>query len=187
MKHRLRTIAALAAVSALAACSHMTPRYGMSPANIEAIHQAAGATPQKVSVGTFTSTQPGIHSITCRAAGGVGTPDGEPFAAYIQKALTDELKVGGVYAADAPVRIDANLDHIDFNSNIGAGKWIMDLTVSATSGNPIALHETHEFSTNWVADKACEQVAAALQPSVQELLGKLYASQGFKAAVGGAK
>ena len=183
MKKQLKLIAALAAVSSLAACSHMTPRYGMSANNIEAIHQAAGSTPQKISVGAFTSTQPGIHSIVCRAAGAVASPDGEPFATYIQNAMTNELKVGGVYAADSAVRIDGKLDHIDFNSNIGSGKWIIDLTLTSGSADPVAVHETHEFSTNWVADKACEQVAAALQPSVQDLLGKFYASPGFKAMV----
>lgn len=187
MKQQLKTAAGLCIVLALAACSHMTPRYGMSAANIEAIHQAAGANPQKVSVGNFTSTPPGAHSITCRAAGAVATPDGEPFATYIQNAMTSELKVAGAYAAESPVRIDGKLDKVDFNSNIGNGKWIFDLTLTTPTGAPIELHEVHEFSTNWVADKACEQVAAALQPSVQELLAKFYASQGFKSMVSGGK
>ncbi len=187
MKLQFRTFAVLAVASALTACSHLGPRYGMSPANIEAIHQAAGATPQKVSVGAFTAWQPNVHSFICRAAGAVGTPDGEPFANYIQHALVDELKVGGVYAADSPLRIDGKLDFIEFNSNIGSGKWQIDLTVTGPASGPVAIHENYEFSTNWVADKACEQVAAALQPSVQDLLGKLYASPGFKAMVSGAK
>ena len=150
-------------------------------------NQAAGATPQKVSVGDFTAWQPNVSSFICRAAGGVGTPDREPFATYIQHALVDELKVGGVYASDSPVRIDGRLDHIDFNSNIGAGKWHIDLTVTGPASGAVVLHETYEFSTNFVADRACEQVAAALQPSVQDLLGKLYASPGFKSMVSGNK
>ena len=187
MKPQIKTVAVLAVASALAACSHITPRYGMAPANIEAIHQAAGATPQKVSVGDFTAWKPNVTSFICRAAGGVGTPDREPFATYIQHALVDELKVGGVYAADSPLRIDGRLDLIAFNSNIGSGKWQIDLTVTGPASGPVVLQETYEFSTNWIADKACEQVAAALQPSVQDLLAKLYASPGFKSMVSGTK
>lgn len=183
MKRQLQLAAAIAAISALGACSHMTPRYGMSAENIQTIHQVAGATPTKVSVGTFTAAVPGQKSITCRAAGGVGTPEGESFAAYVQNALVSELKVANVYAPESTVRIDGKLDNIDFNSNIGAGKWLVDLTVSGPGIDTFSVHEIYPFSTNWVADKACEQVAAALQPAVQQTLGKLYASPGFKALV----
>jgi hypothetical protein len=186
MKRQFQSAAIVAAAAALAACSHMTPHYGLSAANIETIHQVGGATPAKVSVGAFSAAQPGQHAITCRAAGGVGTPDGEPFATYVQNALVSELKVANVYAADSKIRIDGKLDNIDFNSNIGAGKWLVDLTVSGPGIETFAIHESYPFSTNWVADKACEQVAAALQPAVQETLGKLYASSGFKTLVAGA-
>jgi len=172
---------------ALFGCSHMTPRYGMSSANIETIHQGVGASPQKLSVGEFTAWAPNVSSSMCRAAGAVSTPDHEPFATYIQRALVDELKAGGVYAADSQIRIDGKLDHIDFNSNIGSGKWQIDLTVTGFQNGPVNLHETYEFSTNFVADIACDQVAAALQPSVQALLGKLYATESFKSTVSGSK
>ncbi len=187
MKLSMRTIALAAIVSALAACAHVTPHYGMSSANIEAIRQVAGPAPQKVSVGTFTAWKPNVVSYMCRGAGSVGTPDHEPFSLYIQNALTDELKAGGVYAADSPVRIDGNLDYIVFDSNVLHGKWTIDLTVSGAASGPVKLHENYEFSTNWVADRACAQVAEALQPSVQDLLAKLYASPAFKAMVTGAK
>jgi hypothetical protein len=188
---RLSTSLRLASVAivslALFGCSHMAPRYGMSASNIETIRQAAGTSPQKVSVGEFTAWTPNVSSSMCRAAGAVSTPDHETFATYIQRALIDELKVAGVYAADSPIRIDGRLDHIDFNSNIGSGKWQIDLTVAGVKSGPVVLHETYEFSTNFVADRACDQVAAALQPSVQNLLGKLYATEGFKSTVSSSK
>jgi len=183
MKHQLRLAMTIAAAASLAACSHMTPRYGISGTNVESIHQVAGANAQKVSVGKFTASQGNQSSITCRAAGGVSTPDKEPFATYIENALTSELKVANVYDAASPVRIDGKLESIDFNSNIGAGKWLIDLTVSGTGVAPVKIHEQYDFSTNWVADKACEQVAAALQPAVQDTLGKLFKEPAFKTLV----
>jgi hypothetical protein len=38
----------------------------------------------------------------------------------------------------------------------------------------------HEFSTNWVADKACQQVAQEFSPAVQFLIRDLITNPKFK-------
>jgi hypothetical protein len=123
-----------------------------------------------VSVGTFSSFKPGMNSISCRAAGNVETPDEASYESYIQKAFTDELKLAGLYDESSNLKLQGKIEELDFNSNIGAGKWVISLTLTSNMSSGYKTTATHEFSTNWVADKACQQVAQAFVPAVQKLI-----------------
>ena len=73
------------------------------------------------------------------------------------------------------------LHEVDFNSNIGAGKWVFRLAVSSSVSPGITVETKHEFSTNWGGDKACQQVAQAFAPAVQRLISDLVSNPGFQA------
>ncbi len=181
---RRMTILTAGIIAALfSACSHVSPRYGVSGNNIEALRTSLAATDTKVAVGSFTTFEPGLSSITCRAVGPVSPSDGLTYEKYIEQAIISELKIAGAFAADSPARLDARLDYVTFSSNIGAGKWQIDMTFQGPGIAPFTLNTVYLFSTNFVGDVACTQVANALPAAVQDLIGKLIAHPSFNQLV----
>ena len=162
----------------LSGCAYNVSPYGLSSNNIEKI-KALQVKP--VSVAKFESTKPGLNSITCRAAGPV-TVIGS-FESYIEKAFIDELKIAGIYDASSPISIKGKLDEVDFNSNIGAGKWLLSLSLSSQSSPAYTVNTSYEFSTNFVADKACQQVAQNFGQAVQKLIGDAVSDPRFKGLI----
>lgn len=171
-------VSACIATLTLVGCSHTAPRYGLSPEN--QITLKTLKTSKRVAVGPFTSSEPGKQSIVCRAAGPVEAPDGKTFDAYLREALINELRIADVLDEKSSVVIKGYLEHIDFNSNIGAGKWIIRLTMTAPGTQPFTIENTYGFSTNFIADQACAQVAQALLPATQDLYQKLFAQPQFQ-------
>ena len=161
----------------ISGCSFNTSKYGASFENIETLKNYNGV---KVAVKPFTSILAGKSSISCRAAGSVITPKGESFESYIHDAFVSELKVAGIYQEQSEITLNGHLSKIDFNSNIGNGKWVFELTASSTTDESLNITSKHEFSTNWVADKACQQVAQEFSPAVQLLIRDLITNPKFK-------
>ncbi len=177
---RFVSLAVLSMTVVVSACSHVAPRYGASVSNVDAIRPLVANSQQKISVAQFTTFESGLRSISCRAAGPVEPPDGNTYEKYIEGALITELKLAGAFSADAGSKLQGRLDYINFNSNIGAGKWQIDMTFSAESIAPFKINTIYPFSTNFVAEIACNQVAAALPVAVQELLTQLISHPSFK-------
>lgn len=175
---RLFLACAVLASLGLSACGYNISPYGVSVKNVTAI-KAINAPP--VAVAPFESSNPGLSSISCRAAGPVRTSDKTSFEAYIQKAFVDELQLAGHYDAQSPIVIHGVLREVDFNSNIGAGKWIFSLAVSSNKSPGFTVETKHGFSTNWVADKACQQVAQEFGPAVQQLISEVISNPSFPA------
>lgn len=180
---RLTSLALASITLMLGACSHVAPRYGASVNNVEAIRSIAAASPQKLSVVGFTTFEDGLRSISCRAAGPVEPPNGFTYEKYIEDALVSELKLAGLFSPDSGAKLHGHLDYISFNSNIGAGKWQIDMTFSGDSVAPFKVNTVYPFSTNFLADIACNQVASALPVAVQELLTQLIAHPSFKQVI----
>lgn len=175
IKFFLITLAAL-----LSACSHVSQRYSASATNVEQIREIAKDASEKINVDQFTATENGKKSIICRAAGPVSAPDNKTFNEFIRDAIADEFRVAGVYDSKSVNKLQGNLDYIDFSSNIGSGKWVMKITFKSENVEPFLVENTYEFSTNFVADIACEQVAQALAPATQDLIKKLIQHPSFK-------
>jgi hypothetical protein len=161
----------------LSGCAFNISPYGASINNVEAIKKHSGA---KIAVANFTSSKPGLRAIACRGAGPVNTPNDQSFESYVRNAFVDELKLAGIYDPQSSAILSGRLDKVDFNSNIGAGKWVLSVTVS-NGKSSYAVDSIYPFSTNWVADKACQQVAQAFEPAVQKLLGTLVSDPRFGA------
>lgn len=178
MKTILQRLTIVGVVGIVSACGYNINPYGASVQNVETI-KALRISP--VAVEKFTTFEPELTSIGCRAAGPVRTPNEQSFEKIIESALTDELKLAGVYDPKSPAIIKGHLEYITFNSNIGAGKWTIKVKISSKA-NPegFLVDSQHEFSTNWVADKACQQVAQAFGPAVQDLISKIVSHPQFK-------
>ena len=177
MKTRIGVVFLAIVVLVTSGCAFNATKYGVSVSNVESLR---GQHIQPVAVASFTSYKPGLSTIACRAAGPVNTPDKVPFETYIHDAFVDELKLAGIYDPNASVTLQGRLELVDFNSNIGAGKWMLSLTLSSAKSSGYTTQSEYPFSTNWVADKACQQVAQAFAPAVQKLLGEVVGSAKFK-------
>ena len=161
----------VAAALTLAACDTFTAApYGISPDNNLGLKTALGD--QNVAVGPFTM-QAKVDA-SCRAAGPIQLPSNMTFEAYIQKAFTDELKLAGRYDAQSPVTLTGNITQLEFSSM--SGTWDIALNLASSNGKTLAASEHYEFHTSYTATSACHNVADALQPAVQALIGKVAAT-----------
>jgi len=156
--------------------TYSAPRYGMSADNIVALKSLA---PSRISVGAFA--EPQQFSDGCRAAGPITAADGMGFAAYIRKALIDELKVAGVYDANGTVTLTGAVDKLAFSSTVAY--WDITLTVTSSNGRSITVQEQYRFPGAFAAVTACKRVADGYAPAVQNVLQKLIASPEFRSLV----
>jgi len=118
--------------------------------------------------------------------GPLAPPDGITQAAYIKKALEDELKIAGLYAAASPrVTLTGAVKKLAFSSTRGltGGSWDIDVTLTSSNGKFMSALEHYEFESGYMAETACKQTAEAFMPAVQNLIGKIVRSPGFKELV----
>jgi len=179
-KQYITILTATTLALSLASCSHVSPRYNASATNVEEIRQITKDISAKISTGEFTATEIGKKSIVCRAAGPVGPSDNKTFDQFIKDAIADEFKIAGIYDEKSNVKLKGKLDSIDFSSSIGAGKWMMKMTFSSQEVEPFVVENTYSFSTNFIADIACEQVSQALPAATQDFIKKLIQHPSFR-------
>jgi hypothetical protein len=174
-----KIILSICALTALSGCStYSASRYSMSADNVIALKSLNG---KVANVGAFSATTPGQTEIMCRGVGPIKTPDGEPFASYIRKALVDELRMGGSFSTSAPTTLTGNLDAIDFSSN--SGSWNLSLTVKSSNGKSMSATESYAFTSSFYGETACNQTAQAFMPAVQNLVGKIVRDAEFNTLV----
>ena len=176
-------IAVLALGGALSACStFVTPRYAIS-ADTNVAVKALGAL--NISVGSITG--PANFDSACRAAGPLAPPDGMSHAAYIKKALEDELKVAGAFATGSPPRVTLGgaITKLSFSSAraLTGGSWDIGLSLDSSNGKSLSVIEHYEFESGYSASTACKQTAEAFMPAVQDLIAKVVSDPGFRSLV----
>jgi len=137
-------------------------------------------------VSEFTTAKPGLKSIGCRAAGPIEAPDGATYDAYIYNAFLTELKLANLIAEDAATKLQGKLEAIDFNSNIGGGKWMISLSFTNGSEN-LRVDSEYPFESYFVADKACQKVAQEFEPAVQKAIREVISNPQFRSLVNGGK
>lgn len=176
----MKNLLVLSAIAVLASgCStYSATRYSISTDNVVALRSLNGKT---VNVGAFSASTPGQTEIMCRGVGPIKTPDGEPFAEFVRKAMLDELKIANIYSSSAPVTITGNLDAIDFSSS--SGNWNLALTVRSSNGKSMSVSESYGYTSSFYGETACNQTAQAFMPAVQNLVGKVVRSPEFVAFV----
>lgn len=162
-------------VSLLSGCAFNASPYGAAVKNVEAI-KASGI--KAVAVSQFTSTKPGLTTITCRAAGPVTVSPS--FEGYIQNALIDELKLAGVYNPTSGITLTGRLEEVDFSSGMTDGNWTFSLAVSNNRNESFVAKSRFGFSGSFVADRACQEVAQAFGPAVQKLIEDVVQNPKFR-------
>lgn len=172
----------LAALCALTACATpVTPRYSVGTDNVLALK---AMNTSGVYVGDIG--EPAQDDVKCRGIGRVRMQDDLTHAAYIRRALADELKVAGAYAnLPARVTITGALVSINLSSGLGSnnGRWSMTLNLRSSNGATMTVASDYNFRSGFSAPAACNNVAQAFVPAVQDLIGKAIASPSFAAMV----
>ncbi len=137
----LQIVLIIAAI-VLAGCStYAVDRYSISSDNVVVWRSFE----EKINVGEFTATKPGVTQITCRGVGPIKTPDGNPFEIFIREAFMDEIQIADLYSPSAAITLTGNLDEIDFSSN--EGLWKISLTVYSSNGKSISVVEEYSYTT----------------------------------------
>lgn len=152
--------------------TYSAPRYGVSADNVVVLRNLG---PARVRVGAFA--EPPEFKDGCRAAGPITAADGMGFAAYIRKALIDELKIAAVYDDSGDITLTGTLDQLAFSSTVAY--WDILLTVASSNGRSVSVQENYKFPGAFAAETACKRVADAYFPAVQNTLQKLIASPAF--------
>ena len=177
----VKRVVSITAILLTTACAHTSQRYGLSAENVAMLQQMKQSSAASLQVANFTTFNPGLNSIMCRAAGPVEAPDQRSFEAYLRDALVSELKISGLFNEKSANVLHGHLEHIDFSSNIGSGNWVIRMRYNKADDAPFTIESTYPFSTNFIADIACSQVAQALGAATQEFLKKTFEHQSFKA------
>lgn len=173
----------------LTGCSTYRPlAYSASAENVLAIKAAdAGnvevSAPAVTGPVTLKKSGEGDESIMCRAAGPVAPPEGQTFESYVHDAMVSELKLAGVYSEAAQKSIKLNIAAMDFGSQLSSGEWNFTVNVTIGSQPSYTVLEDYKFDTGWSADKACQEVAQALGPAVQDMLKKIVTDDKFKSGI----
>lgn len=169
-------------VMALTGCTtFVTPRYSIS-ADTHVALKSLGVS--GISVGAFA--EPADFDRMCRAVGPLAPPDGMTHAAYIRRALVDELKIAGVHAETSPrVTLTGTVKQLKFSSMRGltGGAWDIDISLTSSNGRSMSTSENYQFESGYLADTACKQTAEAFMAAVQNLIGKIVRSPGFRELV----
>ena len=170
--------------SLLGGCmSHAIPEYSPSYGNINLLTKLAKHS-KPINLRSFSSKQP-KRTLTCRLEGTERLPGHVTFAQYLHNALKADLKNAGLYASKSKTKLNVNLDYIDFASNIGNGSWTIRATFNDHHQAPYTVSSVYRYSTNYVADIACTQVAQAFVPATQQFLKTLYKNDHFRRTLRG--
>jgi hypothetical protein len=167
----MKTVIILVTLLFISGCANFaTNRYSISTDNAVALRSLSGT---QLNVGNFVDKE-NISEISCHYHGPVTTIDGEPFAKFIEKAFSDELKMSGIYSKTAPVTISGYLDHIDYSTAFDS-RWDLTLTLNSSTGKSVTITESYQYKGSVFAAPGgeCAQAALAFVPAVQNLIGKI--------------
>ena len=146
--------------------------YALTVTNVQAF-RALGST--KVKVAQFTGDETASKNGTgCRAVGPINTPSGRPFFDYIQGALSDELRVAGLYDDGASLIVKGRLTHLDLRSSteksIDEGDWKLTLLITVGGEPTFTIEHKYKFESSFWGEKACALSAQAFMPAIQSLM-----------------
>lgn len=160
----------------LQGCTFVVSPYSASFNNIEKMK----AIDNKFATERFSSNEPGKNTITCRGAGPVSTPNKDSYEDFIYEAFVSDLKLAGLFDSESSLKVKGNFKKIDFSSSIGNGKWFFIIDLISNSGKKIEVSSTYSFSTSFIGDRACQQVAGAFIPAVQQFIGDIISHPDFR-------
>jgi len=168
----------LMSVTLFAGCGYHASPYSPSFQNINALKSIEGKS-HSIRLGDFSDPK-NTKSLMCRLAAPEKLPGNQMFVEYIKNALKNELKISNLYSPNSKIKLDAKLEKINFQSNIGNGKWFITMKFNDHHQKPYRVSSVYRFSTNFVANIACSEVAQNFVPAAQKFLLTLYNNKHFQ-------
>jgi len=183
--YRLISIAAIMLLFVSGCSTYNAPRYGVSTSNVLMLKKVNEKANAQVKVNEFTAVGDLKQEIMCRAAGPVRANPGTSYQKYIRDALQDELLLADMYSNDSQTVIDGRLEYIDFSSAMTEAHWNIGLRLSSNKFNTFVIDHKYHFSGTYVAETACNSMANALLPAVQDLIKQITDHPEFRKVLGG--
>jgi hypothetical protein len=167
----------------LAACSTQTPSvYSNYADNTLALRKID---PVRTRVASISDQS--AFDENCRMVGPIKLSGNRTLAKFISDSFNDELKFAGVFdETQTKPALNAVLVRAAFSSSAGltSGWWDLAWTLTnPATGKSLASSVKYDFSTNFVGEIACKNVAEALVPAVQLLINKTVTSPEFRGLI----
>jgi hypothetical protein len=160
-------------------CANKVHDYSISSDNIMSLRETSKEK-IKINVGEFTDSKNGETTLMCRLSTPIGTPKGETFASYIQKALKKELLIANVYDTNAKNTITANLDDIYGSTTLGNAYWEFKMTIKSSNGVSYNVASRYDYESSFSAISACSEMQRSFVSAVQKLNGEIINNKKFK-------
>ena len=136
----------------------------------------------KVKIGTFTESRK-IGDIGCRADGSIDVSQGQTKGQYIERAIKTEFFNAGIFSVDGDTEITGELRSLAVSS-ISPAYWEIEIFISSNKSTGYPVKTRFEFQTSWMAGIACENLANAYGPAVQQLISDIIDDSRFEALIG---
>lgn len=178
----LRSLFAVIALAATAACSTPAPIYQPSVDNVLTLKRGGTAT---VRTGEFTSTADNRPSLR---ASPMVSPYNDSYGEYLRTALRLELTEAGRFSEQAAIEVGGVLVKNDIDANgfkTGIGQISARITVKRDGALRYdkEVSTTHEWPSSFPGMIAIPAARDNYLPLVQKLLKQLYADPEFIAAI----
>jgi len=170
----------LAVMLLLSGCGIKANEYGVSAKNVSELRQKQDL---QIGVERFSATNPDEKHSSCRLQDTVTTPKGESFEEYITNALIEELQMAGVYNPQARLKLSGNIEQVYGSSMIGNAYWLIEATVTSSNGNSLSVSTKREYPSSYLASSACNNMASAFAPTVQELIHDIITHKEFNSLI----
>lgn len=183
MKKIINILTIAGSIVILSGCETTSSRpYAASTNNVLTFQSIITSSESKVKLGSFTEAE-NTGSLTCRLNGPVDVSPGKTKAEYIKEAMQTELFMAQAYAIDGDITITGNLDSLKFSS-VSPASWEIGFTISSNKSEGYSVTTKYPFKTSYSAYSACQNVADAFGPAVQNLIGEIVNHSNFKSLVG---
>lgn len=165
------------------------PPYYPPPINVGIMQSALGKMNKRLYVaGVYNHTKypsgDDDHGIDCRAGGPISpSPTGITFSGYIKNALTNELKISGLYSDHASLPLKIVITNLNFNTLFSHAAWVISANVSIGNKTSFVVSERYSFDASFFGGEACPQVANAFVPAVSGFINKIMTNKSFKRAL----
>lgn len=178
----MKTLLILTVCTFISGCTALiAPNYTPSTANGNTLNDL---TNNKISVGRFTQSGPNDFSMR---GSSLVSPYNQSFAEYLSWALTEELRLAGIYDGKSSIRISGTLINNQVEAPIGTGTAsITARFVVARDGSTVydkKLTANHEWDSSFAGAIAIPAAQNNYPVVVQKLLGTLFDDNDFVAAV----
>jgi len=175
---RILAFATALATLVLSGCAHRISAYSPSYQNVTTLSKLAKQS-HPINLGQFRDPKH-TRSIMCRLEGSEALPNNETYIQYIHDGMKEDLENAKLYSTDSKTTLNASLDKVNFDSMMGNGQWTIMMTFNDHEQPPYTISSSYNFSTNFVADIACSEVAQQFLPAVQKFLGVVYRNPHFQ-------